>query len=399
MENRDNLILITAGFPFGKGETFLENEIEFLAKEFKTIQIIAKHPNDNYKRSIPNNCNIQIIYSKNKDWSKITWLFHINILSEIISLLFTKNGISKIKILIDQVLKANHTYTQVKKIIGTQGNSIVYSYWLDESTIAFPFLKKEFPKSKFISRAHGWDVYFERHPFEYLPLRKFLIEQLDQIFFISKSGLDYYSNINNKNLSLSYLGTRDGQANHQKPNTILQIVSCSSLIPLKRVDLMINSFTEIKNSKFQWHHIGLGPQEIAIKNLAAKLLDYSSFEFKGQLKNSEVLNFYKTNSIDLLINTSSTEGLPVSMMEAMSCGIPCIGTNVGGVSEIIEDGVNGFLLSANPTPQEVVLKINTYIQLSDNEKLKMREHAFNTWNTKFNAEKNYTEFIEEIKKL
>ena len=54
---------------------------------------------------------------------------------------------------------------------------------------------------------------------------------------------------------------------------------------------------------------------------------------------------------DSFITTSSTEGLPVSIQEAMAAGIPIIGTNVGGIPEMI-DG-NGVLLSANPSNKEV----------------------------------------------
>ena len=47
---------------------------------------------------------------------------------------------------------------------------------------------------------------------------------------------------------------------------------------------------------------------------------------------------------DLLMNVSYFEGIPVSMMEALSVGIPLLGPDVGGVSEIIKNGYNGFLV-------------------------------------------------------
>jgi len=48
------------------------------------------------------------------------------------------------------------------------------------------------------------------------------------------------------------------------------------------------------------------------------------------LPHNDVLNYYASNPVDVFINTSSSEGLPVSIMEAMSFGIPVIATNVGG---------------------------------------------------------------------
>ena len=49
------------------------------------------------------------------------------------------------------------------------------------------------------------------------------------------------------------------------------------------------------------------------------------------------------NSLDLLINTSSIEGIPLTAMEAISQGTPVIAPNIGGISELIIDGQNGYL--------------------------------------------------------
>src|SRR5690606_434106 len=96
------------------------------------------------------------------------------------------------------------------------------------------------------------------------------------------------------------------------------------------------------------------------------------------------------------INTSSSEGIPVSMMEAMSLGIPCIGTDVGGVAEIIQDEINGFLMPTDPTAEIVSNYLQNYIDLSIEGKRQFRLNAFHTWQEKFNAENNYKDFINKI---
>ena len=48
-----------------------------------------------------------------------------------------------------------------------------------------------------------------------------------------------------------------------------------------------------------------------------------------------MLDYYKNNIIDIFINLSASEGIPVSIMDAISFGIPCIATNVGGTGEIV----------------------------------------------------------------
>ena len=54
-------------------------------------------------------------------------------------------------------------------------------------------------------------------------------------------------------------------------------------------------------------------------------------EFKGRVLNKEVLKFYIDEVPDLFINLSSSEGIPMSIMEAMSCSIPVIATNNKGI--------------------------------------------------------------------
>lgn len=66
------------------------------------------------------------------------------------------------------------------------------------------------------------------------------------------------------------------------------------------------------------------------------------------------------NSMDIFLLLSNYEGLPVSILEAMSMGIPVIASNVGGVCELIEDGVNGYLVSHNE--DEIIQKLRFLIE-------------------------------------
>ena len=96
------------------------------------------------------------------------------------------------------------------------------------------------------------------------------------------------------------------------------------------------------------------------------------------------------------MNTSTTEGLPVSMMEAMSYSIPVLATDVGGVGEIVKDGFNGMLISENFTDEELAEKIKEIILSSKEERAAMRKNARTFWEDNFDAEKNFTSFAKEI---
>jgi glycosyltransferase involved in cell wall biosynthesis len=154
--------------------------------------------------------------------------------------------------------------------------------------------------------------------------------------------------------------------------------------------------SEIKNLKITWVHFGDGPKLAEIKALALEILSSNiTFEFKGRVTNKEVLTWYAENNPSLFINVSTTEGIPVSIMEAMSFGIPVIATDVGGCSEIVNNE-NGMLLSANPTREEIADGIVKLMQFSKPEFNLKKRSALNTFNEKFNAEMNYKDFIERI---
>ena len=120
-----------------------------------------------------------------------------------------------------------------------------------------------------------------------------------------------------------------------------------------------------------------------------------SFEIKGNVENNEILDFYNKNFVDLFFNVSETEGIPVSIMEAQSAGIPVLATDVGGTSEIVNNK-NGFLIEKDFNVSSVVEIIQNYLNESpENIKLK-RNLSYTNWLEKYNAEKNYTEFAQLI---
>jgi glycosyltransferase involved in cell wall biosynthesis len=201
-----------------------------------------------------------------------------------------------------------------------------------------------------------------------------------------------------------YLGTqqRCNFIQSKSENSRLNIVSCSGIYPLKRLDLIIGALAQIQKDIYcSWVHFGSGPDYDRICDLARTNLSTSnvSFEFKGQLPNAEILNFYEENSVDLFINTSDFEGVPVSIMEAMSFGIPCVARNVGGNSEIIKNAVSGTLISGNATLTDIAMACKDFYLLKQCRPEAfhaLRQSTYNFWFSNFNADKNYSAFSNYI---
>ncbi len=397
----DSLVLITNNFPFGKGETFIENEIKYLSKTFEKIVIISHSIKDKQTRNVPKNVILERYDNSISPVEKIKSLKYI--FSPLVKdeIKFIKNGlklhisIHKIKTLLIALYKAKKIQKDIDFQI-TKHNlniktTVFYTYWMDDNALSL-VLNSSIKK---ICRVHGWDLFFERNTENYLPFRNFILKNL-VCFSISEKGVVYLKNKTMVNIKLSRLGTKNLNRNILKKDSLKRIVSCSNIIPLKRVDLIIKSLALLKTKDIEWIHFGTGVLEDTIKELALK--NKINFELKGYVSNETILDYLQNEPIDLFINLSTTEGIPVSIMEAYSCGIPAIATDVGGTSEIVNNE-NGVLLKANPTKEEIVIEITNFFELSEKEIQKKRQNAYNTWKEKFNAEKNYTEFTEIISNL
>jgi glycosyltransferase involved in cell wall biosynthesis len=87
---------------------------------------------------------------------------------------------------------------------------------------------------------------------------------------------------------------------------------------------------------------------------------------------SAVPRFYSNNPVDLFLNVSESEGIPVSIMEAMAAGIPVIATDVGGSAEIVDDSV-GTIVPADTTAESLAKSIATFRDIPRARSLEMRE--------------------------
>ncbi len=85
-------------------------------------------------------------------------------------------------------------------------------------------------------------------------------------------------------------------------------------------------------------------------------------------------------------------------MLAKLFGIPVIASNVGGVSEIVNNS-NGYLMNKSLDVNDVVKIISKHYQLTIDERNIKRKVAYNFWRNHYNGDKNYDEFINLISAL
>lgn len=394
------LCLHTAHFPYGTGEQFIETEIKYLANAFEKVVIIPNNPKGK-KRIVPKNAEILIPdysgYSTTKGIKNIgTWLF-----SCLPDTLKSNNKILTLSTLLRAGYQAEILFHSLKhnKLIN---NTIHYTYWFNEQSTLLSILKSKKKINGFISRAHRFDLYEDRNKEGYIPFRKFQLKNVSRLYLISKNGLEYikskYPKYQHK-YQLSYLGIEN---NHPLNPTIPDsneylMVSCSRVVDIKRVHLIVEAISKITDFHIRWVHFGDGPLLNEVKELAKKILpDNIKTEFKGIVPNQVVLQYFQNNFVDCFINTSSSEGLPVSIMEATGYGIPVLATNVGGTNEIVNNET-GILLPAHPEPIKIAQNLEEIFS-NYSRKADFRQKVYNYWNNHFNAEINYQKFTETLKK-
>ena len=180
---------------------------------------------------------------------------------------------------------------------------------------------------------------------------------------------------------------------------MFRIFSCSSLTHEKRVSFLAKSLQFLK-FKIEWTHIGSGPLLNGLKEIANNFNDNILFKSTGWINPNDVLNFYVEKPCDLFINVSATEGIPVSIMEAFSAGIPAFATDVGGVKEIVNNE-NGTLLQEDIQPQQLAALIENFYCTSEEIKGNFRKSAYETYQQFYNAYVNAQElaslFIDSVK--
>lgn len=399
------LFLITQFYPFENNEEpFIFPELLRLKEKFDVTIIAADiEEKTEIKANVPSDVRV-VGYSR--DDMRFVWNYYKTIGYKFSKICNKAKDSGEFNKRYYAKGKTFECWFRKQKFVEKNEPFVFYSYWFSWWNLGIADNKAKYPYMRMITRAQGYDLYDERHRDGKQPFRKFLDSKMDKVFFISEKGKEYYlKNQANEPLQsekyiVSYLGQDDycGNVIEKSKGDIFTIVSCSNVIPLKRVELIAKALAEVKNTRhIRWVHFGDGLSMDNLKNEVAKtLLNNSNItvEIKGRVTNKEVLEFYKTDRPDVFITTSSTEGLPVSISEAMSFGIPIIATNVGGISEQIEG--NGILLSANPEIFDVADAINKILIMDESSLCSMSQASRNIWEQKFRVDDNVEMFIEAI---
>lgn len=415
------LILITKSYPYGNKETYVHNEISFLLEKFDKICII---PIDYYGDGSDMNYAI--------DASRVT-CFLVNGTSKvqgtgykilknlrcawsIVTEIFAgRDGWNHIK-----QFHFAHTYSKIcydqaraieEELIDSNNQQIIYSYWFHKSVVVAAFMKRYFGvRTGLVSRAHSSDLYhrdwnkfiqLEKEPF--MPFEWYKIKWCDKIYSISEHGSMHFKMLfprHSQKFEVARLGVNaSAELNPFKDKNIFRIVTCSGITRNKRVIRIPPIINALRDYPIEWVHIGSSWQaniqmlvdEINVLGIAHMVT------LKGQMTQDEIKEYYATEQVNLFLNISRAEGLPVSIMEAFSFGIPAIATACVGSPEIV-DASCGHVIPVEFRDDELIAAIKELIESTELQ-LSKRNGALARFNSEYLAETNYRNFTNDLIRL
>src|SRR5699024_11272437 len=172
------------------------------------------------------------------------------------------------------------------------------------------------------------------------------------------------------------------------------IIHISNFRKVKRIPDIIQTFYKVsKETKAKLVLVGDGPEIQTAFDLVDELGIRDRVLFLGRQKNiSDLLSM-----ADLILLMSEQESFGLVLLEAMACEVPAIGTNIGGIPEVIVQGETGYLVDLGDVQTAAKKAVDL---LSDEERLKQfRTSAFERARTVFHSKTVIKQYMNLYKRL
>jgi colanic acid/amylovoran biosynthesis glycosyltransferase len=399
------LVLLTAFFPFGKtSETFLESEIETLAERFERVFVLPSHRAVGV-RTMP--ANVELV---EMDWleeptreAKLRSLASPVAARVLGVTIAARPGLSayfgaRRRLYVDNLARNILKARSLLRFVKERGleDALFYDYWLENTALALALLRRSRQIGPAIARAHNFDIYDECWGDNPVPFQDYKGRGLDAVFAISADGRSYLERVPSLRgkVRVQRLGVREPVSlPEENQNGEPLVVSCARLVDVKRVDMIPTVLAGLKRP-VRWIHFGDGPERERVEAEAARLPGDVKWELRGQVENRAVLDFYARNHVDALLSLSTSEGVPVSMMEAQSYGVPVVACGIHGVPEIVDDET-GVVLPASVSVAQATEAVANALAPGRFDRNRIRA----SFARNFTATTNYNAFSNEIIRL
>ena len=207
---------------------------------------------------------------------------------------------------------------------------------------------------------HGAELLLIRKKKWVMPLLKFAIGQAQAVFANSSFTASKIKALRNVDVEWSPYGTtlESGTASAGDTTTPaitphpvdgkFKILFVGRHIERKGICYLIEAAKFLPRDQFEIRIVGVGDLTDKLKAQAAEIEDAAEIIFTGKLSPEALANEYRTANVftlpAIVDSKGDTEGLGVVLIEAMELGLPVVASNVGGIPDVVVDGVSGILV-------------------------------------------------------
>ncbi len=271
-------------------------------------------------------------------------------------------------------------FSALIKIIKKEKPDIIHAHWIIPQGCIAALIKKIY-KIPFVVTIHGGDI-FGLQGRILTNFKKFTLKNANKITVVSNAIKKEILEKTGKNLEVEVvpMGVDSNLFNPNKKDDLLRkkykidgafLLFVGRLEEKKGVEYLIKAMPDIikKYPKIKLMIIGYGTLEKKLKNLTKKLYLEKNIIFTGPIQNNLLPKYYASSDIfigpSIQTKEGDTEGLGLTFVEAGLCNCVLIGSNIGGISDVVENNKTGFLIKQKDS-REIAIAV---IRLLDNKSL------------------------------
>lgn len=356
----NEILVVTTHYPYGTiEENWIAHELDEFPQHFEKVHLLPVKELEGCRR-LPNGVELwPPLATRNRlkffVWQALmpqTWRYFLHAVKEC----FDLSKITMPRVIVCFKFScyrvAFERNARLKLFLASCKPKTVYAYWGHIPALAIPMSNRHGAGT--CVRYHAGDLYVHRPEVGgFFPWREELKQATALNAFISNHASAYFENsvrgLHLGRTRVFRLGTRDYGPPRRRHQTTsmspITIVSASWIMPIKRVELIAKLAGELAlRLPTIWHHFGSGSSDVLDETIADARNSSAQVILHGQVKVERLQRFYRDTDVTIFVNLSRSEGIPVSIMEALNAGIPVVATAVGGTPEVVIEGRSGLLV-------------------------------------------------------
>jgi len=288
-----------------------------------------------------------------------------------------KSNLSKLQIPFLVLCELFYAY----KIIKSEKIDIIHSHWVIPNGLVGAAFKKIYG-IKHVTTAHAGDVFTIRNSLILRRITRCIFRNSDAITANSEytkkiilsidNTMDHKVKIIPMGVDTSRFSPKSRSDLKKSFDSEYLILSVGRLVDKKGIEYLIESMKYVikRHPNIKLIIGGSGPERERLEKLSENLNIENNIVFVGYISSQDLPKYYASSDIfilpSIITKENDTEGLGVVLLEAMASGTPVVGSNIGGITDIIADGVNGFL--SNPGDSKSIA--DKILKILEDEKLR-----------------------------